>query len=218
MINSFFKKYENKYKGQAAVLFGTGPSLDLYDSTQVNPDISVGTNFIGKHRFFDQNLESYALLDYYFFGDRNRHMDASFKVKKDKFCACEVDGRPHPLHLSQEEGEQLGAYGMSVMNSYPEFTKDISENPTHGESIIFHALNFLFYVGVSKIYIVGCDCSGNTCFNNILGINGAQFGYEPFLNGWRRAKAFVEEGHVETKIISVNPVGLKGFFEEIYTC
>ena len=73
-----------------------------------------------------------------------------FKVKKGKFCACEVDGSPHHLHLSCEEERKMNALGMSVKNTDARFEKDISQNPTHGESVIFHALNFLFYTGVSQ--------------------------------------------------------------------
>ena len=143
-------------------------------------------------------------------------MDSSFKVRGDKFCACEVDGAAHELHLSKEEAEELGAKGMSVKNTNARFENDISQNPTHGESVIFHALNFLFYVGVSRIYIVGCDCSGNTCFNDVKGINGAEFGYEPFSRGWQRAKKFIEKNSLPIEMISVNPVGLKGLFKDIY--
>jgi hypothetical protein len=216
MINDFFKKYKNRHINKTAVLFGAGPSLDLYNSNQITSDITIGTNFIGNHKLFNQKSDNYILLDYYFFGDRNRHMEADYKVKHSKFCACEVDGNPHPLHLSIEEAKDLGAIPMGVKNTNQEFAEDISTTPTHGGSVVFHALNFLFYCGVSKIYIVACDCSGNTCFNDVLGINGAENGYEPYINSWKKVNDYVES-KMDIELVSVNPVGLKGLFKDVYT-
>tara|TARA_R110002020_G_scaffold425094_1_gene634537 strand:- start:4142 stop:4789 length:648 start_codon:yes stop_codon:yes gene_type:complete len=212
MINNIFEKYKNKHKGQTAALFGSGPSLNAYKPLD-GIDINVGTNFIGNHHLFKGDAQ---LLDYYFFGDRGRCMDKSYKVNFAKFGASEVDGREHPLHYSYDEILAFGAEPMSVTNTYPQFHLDIAKNPTHGVSVIFHALNFLFYVGVKKIYIIGCDCSSRECFDGNDIINSGPTGtYDGCKVGWVNAKRFIKENKLECEIISVNPVGLKGFFKEI---
>lgn len=214
MINKIFKKFEGKHESKVAVLFGSGPSLQKYKPIN-DIDIQVGTNFIGDFHQFNQSLDNYDLLDYYFFGDRGRSMQSNFKVKIAKFGASEVDGNPHPLHYTKEEVEAFGAYPMSVTNAFPIFQSDISVNATHGMSVIFHALNFLLYTKVSKIYIVGCDCSERLCFDGRKIINSGDGTYEIYKQGWYRAKEFIENNKIKTEIISVNPVGLKGLFKDI---
>lgn len=214
MKNFIFKRFKNKHKGETAVLFGSGPTANEYKPIE-GIDINVGCNFIGDLPLFNQRQPSYEMLDYYFFGDRGRSMNKFFKVKEQKFGASEVNGQPHPLHYSDEEVVSLGALPMSVNNNNPTFSLDISENPTHGQSVIFHALNFLFWVGVSKIYIVGCDCSQRQCFDGREIINSGNGTYDAYKAGWINAKNFIEKNNLDTKIISVNPIGLKGMFEEI---
>lgn len=214
--NKIFEKYKDKHLGGKAVLFGSGPTSKLYEPID-GVDIHVGCNFIGDLDIFDQKKEDHLLLDYYFFGDRDRSMSESFKVKGAKFGACEVDGSPHPLHYSELEVESFGAFPMAVKNSMPPtFSLDISVNPTCGMSVIFHALNFLFYTGVSKIYIVGCDCNkGRRCFDGREIINSGDTGtYEIYTVGWHYAKNFIKQNKLDIEIISVNPVGLRGLFKE----
>ena len=214
MINKVFKDFEGKHESKVAVLFGSGPSLQKYKPID-DVEIQVGTNFIGDFHQFNQSSDNYDTLDYYFFGDRGRCMSADFKVKIAKFGASEVDGMPHVLHYTEKEIEDFGAYPMSVTNANPIFELDISSNPTHGMSVIFHALNFLLYTKVSKIYIVGCDCSERLCFDGREIINSGDGTYEMYKQGWYRAKEFIENNNIKTEIISVNPVGLKGLFKEI---
>tara|TARA_R100000315_G_C5205062_1_gene121077 strand:+ start:355 stop:1005 length:651 start_codon:yes stop_codon:yes gene_type:complete len=214
MINSIFKQFENKHKGQVAVLFGSGPSLNEYK--HIEADVYVGVNYIGDFELFDQSKDNHQKLDYYFFGDRGRCMDESFDVRIAKFGASEVDGSPHELHYSKEEVELFGAYPMSVRNMMPpRFTLDISENATCGVSVIFHALNFLLYTGIKTIYIVGCDCNEKVCFDGKPIINSGDASYDIYKVGWKEAKNFIDNNNLETEIISVNPVGLKNLFKEI---
>jgi hypothetical protein len=215
--NYIFKEYKNKYEGKTAALFGSGPTAASYKPLE-DVDINVGCNFIGDLDLFNQKKDNYKLLDYYFFGDKGRSMDESFKVKGAKFGACEVDGFEHPLHYSEEEVKSFGAFPMAVKNSMPPtFYLDISSNPTCGMSVIFHALNFLFYTGVSKIYIIGCDCNpGRQCFDGREIINSGDTGtYEIYTIGWHYAKKFIEDNNLNTQIVSINPVGLKNLFTEL---
>ena len=211
--NKVFEKYKDIHKGKTAALFGSGPTANLYKPID-GVDINVGCNFIGDLPLFDQRKENSILLDYYFFGDRGRSMGKNFKVKSAKFGACEVNGSPHPLHYSEGEVLALGAHHMSVNNDNPTFEIDISEKPTHGQSVIFHALNFLLYAGLSKIYIVGCDCNDRVCFDNRPIINSGNGSYDMYKTGWISAKNFIEQNNLDISIISVNPVGLKGLFKE----
>lgn len=214
-MNKIFEKYKNKHTGETAVLIGGGPTIDQFKPIYyIAKSIYAGVNFIGKHKLFDQSLDKYITVDYYFFGDRGRHMMKDFKVKRQKFGACLVDGEPHQLHLSLEEVEEFGAFGMEISNKRPAyFHDDIANNPVYGHTVVMAGLQFLVYTGISKIYLVGMDCSGSHCFNNIP---SKELDFKVMLADWDNAKEYLNKKHPEIEIISVNPVGLKGYFKDLY--
>ena len=78
-------------------------------------------------------------------------------------------------------------------------------------SVSFSAMQFILWTNPNKIYLVGCDCSSGyfdktkstTSMNKLIG-------------NWIMLKKFAETYYPDTKIISVNPVGLKGVFTDLY--
>ena len=222
-LNKIFEQYKNKFSGETAVLIGGGPTIDHFVPIK-EATIYVGVNFIGKHKLFNQELDNYIMLDYYFFGDSGRHMDKTFKVKGKKFAACIVNGAFHRKHVSLKEAEALGACGMEICNKRPlldgqylpkSFHNDIANNLVYGHTVVMAALQFLVYAGVSKIYLVGMDCEGTVCFNDIPIINSPG-GYDGMTKDWDNAKKWLDEEHSEIEIISVNPRGLKGYFKDLF--
>ena len=101
---------------------------------------------------------------------------------------------------------------------------DISTNPLCCYwSIVFPAIQFALWTNAKRIYIVGCDCNQNGYFDNkiqqfpILNGNKLDFNYQGVITGWKKLKEFKYMYYTETEIISVNPVGLKGLFKDVYT-
>ena len=97
-------------------------------------------------------------------------------------------------------------------NIYP----NIAAYPLYDRYTVAHiVLQFALYAGAKKIYLVGCDTSNSGYFDksslpiplNIKGI----------LAGYKKIKEFASVYYPETEIISVNPVGLKGMFRDVYT-
>ena len=241
-MNEIFKEYENIHKGEEAVLVAGGPSLEKF--VPLEDVIYAGVNHIGKHRLFDQSVPGSIKLDYYFFGDRNRYMPKDFKVLRQKFGACILNGREHPGHLTKKEVESLGGkafeqtnqrHGIKrnergsnsmfdcVVKSFLSrryghgFPEDISKSPCYGNSVVTPVMQFLLYTGVSKIYLVGADCAGGPSF----GIKGPDFygnkrEYKRVIPDWNDFKVYLNEVKPDVRIISINPVGLKGYFEDIY--
>jgi hypothetical protein len=101
--------------------------------------------------------------------------------------------------------------------------KPIGGMPNVGMSVIQLAL----YMNPRNLYIVGCDMSGT---HNITGnmtkdeLNALKKQYDAYwkkeqkrlLDKWNEIKKFAETYYPDTKIISVNPVGLKGVFNDLY--
>ncbi len=129
--------------------------------------------------------------------------------------------------------KNLNAKPMDTGNLY-NIEKDISKYPLTNHFNAPAAMQILLYTGVKKIYLVGSDCTLTTnkyaegSDSRIPERNGKVSGYfyeeketkqiaEPHYIYWMiRMKEFISQNYPETEIVSVNPVGLKGLFTDIY--
>ena len=105
------------------------------------------------------------------------------------------------------------SYVLSIEQSYP---LDISRQPIVDlGGTVFSALQFALYTNPKKIYIVGCDCTtGHFHPESKVGWGENLSGQVPW---WKRFQQHVNDYWPHTEIISVNPVGLKGMFKDVYT-
>ncbi|MCD7780641.1 MAG: hypothetical protein LUH05_08225 [Candidatus Gastranaerophilales bacterium] len=89
------------------------------------------------------------------------------------------------------------------------------ENEPLGDfgGFVFSALQFILWTNPDKIYIAGCDCNSGYAYDNksLLSDHSGK------VNGFRKFKDFASRMYPETEIISVNPIGLKGMFKDLYT-
>ncbi len=78
---------------------------------------------------------------------------------------------------------------------------------------VFSALQFVLYCHPSKIYLVGCDCSsGDFYTNNNFPVPSPQY------YAWTKVfKVIVDRYYPDLNVTSINPVGLKGLFNDFYT-
>lgn len=110
----------------------------------------------------------------------------------------------------------------SAMHGYPlpmfdeEIHYDIEHYPLMDfGSVAFGAFHFALYTGAQKILLVGID-------NKLSGYFTKEHRQdflmtENILRGWRKVKTFCDIYYPNVEIISVNPVGLKGIFKDVYT-
>ena len=82
---------------------------------------------------------------------------------------------------------------------------------------VFSALQFALYTNPKEIYLVGCDCSDQGHFHTerIEVENSSTLSYQ--YTSWQFFQEYVSRYFPHTEIISVNPVGLKGMFKDVYT-
>lgn len=109
------------------------------------------------------------------------------------------------------------------MNTRQEyFYYDISVNPLPCfGSITFAALAFALWTNPKRIFLVGCDATFDGHFDGSTMLSQdndwTNFYYDVNTEGWSKFKKFVELYYPNTKIISINPVRLKGMFTDVYT-
>ena len=66
-----------------------------------------------------------------------------------------------------------------------------------------------------QIFLVGCDCSPTGHYDGSGGVDDASA--NEFANSWKWVKTFVKRYYPSIEVISINPVGLKGVFRDVYT-
>lgn len=205
-----FGKYKNCNEGKDVVLVATGPSLNNY--IPIKNAIHVGVNKAIK---FDK-----VKFDYLFFQDaafpRNQYVKELNQYSAHKFYGLLQDTIRHDWLVSETDNIIANANRYYVISHwyYPplHFTYDIENEPLGcGGSVAFAAMQFILWTNPKKIYLVGCDCSEGY-FDNTQ----TDFPANHLIDGWKKLKEFASIYYPETEIISINPVGLKGVFKDIY--
>lgn len=219
-----FKGYKDKYKGKEIVLCGAGPTLNKY--IPIENTIHVGLN-----RVF---LYNRVKFNYLFACDYRgiKHLKDEFASYGKDFCTKFIGYQDHCLDIDIPEAytrtfDCKRFYTDCFRCPNSTFTVDITSAPLGNfNSIAFPALQFILYTNPSKIYIVGCDVSADGHFSNkkltteqIKLYKNDQIEINNLLKKqWAEFKLFRDIYYPDTKIVSINPVGLKGLFDEdIYT-
>ena len=220
---SVFKAFENVYHGRACVIMATGPSLKQYRDPE--PDIvKIGVNsaiFAGHD------------LDFLFIQDPGHPSNPySYVAKQANYDCyrCKV-AKFYGVSLSpmlRDNTARAEAYGYEFTNAplveidgyriedpevKPFFSSNLDEvPPAAAGSIVFPALQFALYAGFSRIYIAGVDIMDPRRFNESEpnGNNYARF----HLPRWAQFAQWVSQAY-DVRIVSVNPVGLTGMFEDL---
>ncbi len=210
-----FGKYRNCHAGKEIVILAAGPTLDKY--MPIPGAIHIGMNKV----FYSGKAD----LDYLFMQDFIPSAQDDADAYRPGLCkkfygAHYLVPAISDAHLEKAKAERYffidGGYGDSPWKG----PRDISRMPLFAFSSVAHpAVLFALWTGAKRIYLVGCDtnlqgyasgmkyknASSNTlCVDNVL-------------IGWSRIKAFAEICYPETEIVSINPIGLRGLFRDVYT-
>ncbi len=214
-----FKGYKNLYAGKEIVIIGTGPSLNKY--VPIPDTINIGVN---KVLLYDK-----VTLDYYFAVDycaikqyldkvmtyKNKNLQKFFGIMPAKgFFVPEIES----LNIIPESKViEYGAKKFYIYAKYPPYNVNFNTeiDKTWLElcnSCIFSAMQFALFTNPKRIYIVGCDCTSGYYDENNFKIKPNK----DLVKCWKELKLFAQKYYPDTEIISVNPVGLKGIFKDLY--
>ena len=222
--NSYaFAEYKNKYCGRSVVIMATGPSMKNY---KYIPDaIHIGVNFAFRRKDVP--------LDFLFIQDGTKIKNdrtlqdeiekASNKVKRKMFigkflarCQCKDIEITEDIFMRLHNARR---YFTDVFNptgdiKYKIF-QDICCHPVMDFfSVAFPAIHFALFTNPRKIYLVGCDVTNEGYFDKKEGPNVLQTSIVKL--GYLKLKEFVSIYYPNTEVISINPVGLKGLFKDVY--
>lgn len=213
-------KYKDKHKGETCYIFGSGPSLNNFKIKE--PGIFIGCNHIIKHKYIKDKLK------YYFFG----HGYAVLNSDDDPVYGNhqkEVNNLENHIEkfamVSRDDDILVHKFTKEIINNLHKinaipcdinvtnFFENLHEKSFINHSIVLPACQFALYAGFSTIYLVGCDCSGYY-HSNSFDLKHTNFHIDKDLIYWWSGLYKHKNKHYPSaKMISLNPVGLKGIMD-----
>ena len=216
---STFLPYKNAFAGKDVALICTGPTAKQYKPFPntihigVNgaiylPQIKLDYLFIQDYTLHQANNKSLNIDANSYIGNNckkfygiipDNHL-SSIKscIERIPFSMC------HDDNISQYILEDI------VCNN---IAQDLSREPIGNFlGTPFSALQFILYANPKTIYLVGWDCNSGYAYNKKNAINPANY-QEEILK--KHFIPFINTNYPNIRIISINPVGLRGYFEDI---
>lgn len=221
-----FTEFKNKHFNQEVVLIGAGPTLKYFEPFNDNK-FYVGCN----RAFMREDIK----FDYLFSIDKvgldngkETYYDAFFNYRKGdcvKFIGDQNMNEHFQIPESQILKYDVKRYKTTAPYLPNNLSVDIDSSPlANFATVSLQALQFILYTNPSKIYIAGIDCTTGTGkhftgfdYDASVRNENANRNDDNNIQGYKQIKQFVQMYYPETEIISVNPVGLKGIFKDVYT-
>lgn len=224
-----FAKFLDFNVNKNIAIWGCGPTIKHY-----NKELDTINIALNKALFLDDVNFAYSFAqDAGILRTCPGYID-KIKAKKDviKFIGSFL----HPQHglnmptIKEAEKYNIFRYFSAARMWLPamdfswELFSDITCHPLADfSSISFAALHFALFTHPDKIYLIGLDTNmggvnvfdcDNPAFNCKKGEN---YDIRNMLSGYKKFKKFAKIYYPDVEIISVNPVGLKGLFKDVYT-
>lgn len=212
-----FSEYKNKFCGRDVVILATGPSLNDYKPLEGVVNIGVNKSFLydkvtldflfmqdwGVKAYIDKlDDEKYSNVVKFFGTAPEAYFDC--KTRKIKDC---IIPESVALKFGARRYFQYSTFSMSSLK----FSKDIDCNYLEcGGSVALAAVQFALFTNPRKIYLVGCDCTNGYFYEKPEKLKKNRI----YAESWAKLKEFAEIYYPDTRIISVNPRGLRGLFED----
>lgn len=224
-----FPQFKNFCEGKKLVVCAAGPTLNKYVPIKDAIHIAVNRSFLYDKVDFDfifaQDWEGLYMVQ-----------QELIDYRPDK--CVKLLGGSQTVDMGRKEIPEPFALKCKALrfniDNYlyrdgfkSKFVKDLEYNclgamPNVGISV----MQFALYMNPSELYIVGCDMSGAHFANGNhtkeqikaekkMLENKWKNDHERLINKWKEFKHFAEIYYPSTKIYSVNPVGLRGMFEDI---
>lgn len=206
-VQSKFDTYRGCLKGKKVVIVATGPSLNKY--VPMSDAVHIGIN----KAFLRDDIK----FDYYFVQDYAATKDYVLGLKDvdcTKFVGIYILDRYIGAQVPRRIMEQISAIPYYLTYPVMTFAADLSTAPLTGASTtVITAMQFAVYAGAKEIYLVGCDTSTSGYFDNS---KNRYLNPKVLIKDYIAFRDFVDKNCIDTKVISINPVGLKGIFADKY--
>ena len=220
-VHNYLKKYRNCNLGKSLAIISCGPTSNYYSPINNAKHLSINKAVLFEKIKFDYCF----LTDKYTTTDTNEIVD-NYKIENCEKFYCLIPERRFKQIKGLPNAAQIPM--MNYLNSDAnlllledivahKWARELSFEPLGDfEGTIYSALQFALYTHPKKIYLVGCDetLGGGYFFDK------PQFNVkinEYARNIYEKFKQFSDYEYPDVEIISVNPIGLRGLFKDVYT-
>lgn len=211
-----FLKWKGAFAGREVAVVACGPTASRYKP--ISGVVHIGVN--SAYRLKNVDLDFLFLQD--FGGDllKRRSEIAAYRpgecVKFLGILGERVYGECNRTWPASDDAlAKAERYYISEgVRGNPGFIPyDISSRPlVDYQNVVFAALQFALWTSPKAIYLVGCDCTSGTGHFDSAKANWLDL--ETVFAGYRDIAAFAAKWYPDTRIVSINPIGLRGMFEE----
>ncbi len=209
-----FSKYKNIYKNKDIVLVATGPTINFYKPLKDAVHIGVNRAFCLEKISLDYLfMQDYAAVSGYIENVSHLPCKKFYGIIPPSWSPKIVIPESIAIKHQAERYYIEVMIGREIAEPLP---YDISVWPFKDwGSVILPTAQFALYTNPRRIYLTGCDTSNAGYFDKTQPIY--PLGVDSIIYGWKKIKEMAAIYYPETEIISVNPVGLKGIFKDVYT-
>ena len=214
-----FEPYRNIFNGKKVALVASGPTSKYH--TKRDDYVYVGVN----NSCLLENIElDYLFCQDFYMNSSMREAIAGYRPGRcQKFFGRIPDIRyekclrasyaSHVRRIPKKFILKAQAREYYIQDEYvSSFALDIEHEPLSPCGIVFPAMQFILHGHPQEIYLVGCDCSSGFFYKSDVTFDNS---YQ--ITAWKRLKQHVDILYPDIKVFSINPVGLKGIWNDVYT-
>lgn len=152
------KSFKDKYKGERCFVIGNGPSLNDHDLSLLDDEFTFGVNSLFYKYESDGFLPTFYMVeDSHVINDNYEKIDA-FHPKIHRFFPVNYKNLIKDRKNTSFFRMNRGFYEKRSPNYHiPRFSKDFSERGYCGQSVTMMNLQLAYYMGFSKVYLIGMD-------------------------------------------------------------
>lgn len=216
-----FPQFKHCNIDKNVTIIGCGPTIQFYNNEANYVNIALNKSILLDNIDFEYSFA--------FDGELQETCPGYLDIIKTKKYKKFIGKFLHPSfeknfpEIKNEEKYNIYRYYGAKRHGFPnlkdfeyELHTDITTYPLADfYSISFAALQFALYTYPQKIYLVGLDTAQTGNYFNAKGV--CTYHYKKMIEGYKKFKEFARIQYPETEIISINPVGLKGLFKDMYT-
>ncbi len=206
---------KNKHKGQRCFIVGNGPSLKYLDFSLLADEFTFTVNQLPRNPNFSKIKTNYHLWsDSRFFElqkDRSEdlellnvmHRVGAANNNPTVFYPIEFKGKIDNLGLSNKINTRYffrrGVNHRQVLNSLVDFSDIVTDFST----VMQIAICLAVYMGFSKIYLLGCDCTGfiSTAQAKLNNAKEAEYAYKISDNEKKRMERISEQVSIRDELL-----------------
>lgn len=192
-----------KYINKDVVVTVTGPTFEYYKP--MKKAIHFGANTAYRKR--SVRYSALFCQDHASFGGK---LPRSFIYYRGKSCKKYIGNNLNmPMMVNLDK---YAVYNYMSENKF-NYLIDIAPLPDFC-SVVFSVMSYALWTHPKRIYLVGADCSsGHAKITDSKNNTNVSYLIEP----WNQMARFISKFYSDIEIISINPIGLKGLFKDVYT-